>query len=230
MIKKIFFKLFDIVDYEFTNYEKEVFEYFKEIALKVEFGESPNRVLKWLKPMKIYIKKEKEFKPQLKKIQETIDKLNDLVSDGFKIEITNNLQKSNTILYLLKKSKVKEIDPYFFKGINEDFSGMVNLEYDLDYYYITSAKIFIDISESLYSQKSTIVEELTHSIGLMNDSEKYSKSTFYQLKYKSNIEYDQYTDLDKELIKLLYLPSMKPGLKVKQVEKVIKKYYQSIKI
>lgn len=229
MIKKLLFKLFNIVDYEFTPYEKDVFEYFKEVALKAEFGDSPNRVIKWTNPMKVFIKKEKEYPTQVKTIKKTIEEINDLVTDCFRIELIDNIYKCDVVLYLNKKDKVNQIDPSFFRGINEDFTGLAYIEFDLDYYNIIKGKIFVDTKESLGMQKSTIIEELTQGIGLMNDSERYSASTFYQHKGDSNQKYLKYSEIDKELIKLLYLPSMKPGSNEKQVEKIMKRYYKSIK-
>jgi hypothetical protein len=229
MIKSFLLDLFNIVQYEFDIREKEAFEYFKEIALKSEFGYSPDRIIKWTKPMKAFIKKEKPLKTQVSVIKQTIERINELATDGFRIELIDNIYKCDTIIYLNSKSKVNEIDKYFFKGINEDFAGLADIEYDSYNFNILKGKIFIDTNESLEIQKAAIIEEITQSIGLMNDSEMYSDSTFYQNKDNSRKKYYEYTDIDKELIKLLYLPSIKPGYDDKQIEKKFKRYYKSLK-
>ncbi|PIA78954.1 hypothetical protein BFR04_05380 [Gaetbulibacter sp. 4G1] len=229
MIKTLFFRLFNIVEYEFEPQERKVFEYFKEIALKAEFGYRPRRVIKWTKPMKVFIKKEKVYNTQVVIIKETIEQLNELATDGFKVELIDNIFKCNIVLYLNKKTKVNEIDPYFFKGINEDFIGLVDIEFDSHDFNIIKGRIFIDTEQPIDIQKSTIIEELTQSIGLMNDSELYQESTFFQNKSSSRKKHLKHSGIDVELIKLLYLPSMKPGFDEEQVEKVIKRYYKSLK-
>ncbi len=229
MIKSFLLDLFNIVQYEFDIREKEVFEYFKEIALKSEFGYRPYKIIKWTKPMTVFIKKEKPLKTQVSVIKQTIEWINELATDGFRIELIENIYKCDTVIYLNSKAKVNEIDKSFFKGINEDFSGLADIEYDTYNFNILKGKIFIDTNESLEIQKATIIEEITQSIGLMNDSKIYSDSTFYQDKDNSRKKYFKYTEIDKELIKLLYLPSIKPGDDEKQIEKKIKRYYKSIK-
>jgi hypothetical protein len=50
------------------------------------------------------------------------------------------------------------------------------------------------------AQKSVLREELTQSLGLCNDSWEYPNSIFYQ-GWSTNTEY---SDLDKEIIQMLY--------------------------
>ena len=61
------------------------------------------------------------------------------------------------------------------------------------------------------------------------DSKKYVTSVFYEDKYKLEEEIKQYSQLDKDIIRLLYHPKMKPGLGPIEVEKVIKRILKSEK-
>ncbi len=210
-------------DYIPTKYERELIEYFKEVALNSEFDDSPLKTIKWKRPMYLFIYKDKEYVHQIKVIKKTVNKINELAEDGFKIELTDDKLKSNTILYLCGKDKAVGLDSILFEGIDEDFAGLAYVESDWEDYRITNAKIFIDIEESLEVQESTILEEMTQSIGLMNDSERYSNSIFYQHQIEDNIINNEYSKMDKDIIRLLYHPKMKPGLNSKQCEKVIKK-------
>jgi len=107
-----------------TAYETELIAYFKEVALNTEYDENPQRILKWKKPMNIFIFKEDEYEEQIRIIKETINGINELTIDGFKIELTNDVSKSNSILYLCNKDKLMKLDAEFFDGIDEDFAGL----------------------------------------------------------------------------------------------------------
>ncbi len=208
-------------DYIPTIYESELIEYFKEVALKSEIGENVNKTIKWPGPMFLYVIKDRNYEKQMKAIHETIHKINNLSTDGFKIVLTEDKTKTNAILYLLNKRKVDKLDSYFFDGIDYDFAGLSEARHNRKH-NITSAKIFVDVEEPLEIQKSIILEEITQSIGLMNDSEKYSNSIFFEHQMNQDSIILEYLPIDKDIIKLLYHPRMKPDLDSVQTEKVIK--------
>jgi len=218
----IVYKLADFKDYELSEYDKEFVNYFNEVALKSEFEDHSNRIIKWTEPMNLYILKEGEFNRQISIIKNTIIKINNLIKGEFKIQLVDNYIDSNAVIFLMEKDEVESLVPKIFEGIEEELAGLALIEYDLDNYEIKHAKIFIDVNEPLQTQESTILEELTQSIGLMNDSEKYSNSIFYQNKALDSINTVEYSKMDIEIIKMLYHPKMKPGLNIKKAEKVIK--------
>lgn len=205
-----------------SSYETELISYFKEIALNAEFGESPKTIIKWDSKMSLYVLKNKECKEQVDKIEEVIGIINSIVEgSGFEIEITKNKSESNAILFLGNKSDMEKGYPLFFDGVSSNLAGLVDIEYDTQNFTIKQAKIFIDTNEPLDVQLSTIVEELTQSIGLPADSKRYSNSIFYEDQiYKLNKEYSQ---IDKDIIKLLYHSKMQPGLNTFQVDNVFKR-------
>ena len=207
-------------------------DYFKEIALQSEHGDNPEKVVKWKEPIFLYIMKEKEFKSQMSAIKRTINEINQLATDGFKIEITDNLTNSNTILYLCEKERVKELNQEFyekFNGFDYDIAGYVNAKTLPKTYEINNAKIFISTENAIDVQESTILEEITQSLGLYFDSKKYETSVFYEDKYKLEEEIKQYSQLDKDIIRLLYHPKMKSGLDASEVDNVIKRILKSEK-
>ncbi len=209
-------------DYSPNDYEKKLIEYFNEVALNTEYNDNPQKTIKWDKNMIIFIYKEKEQKNQIKVIEQTIHKINKLVKDGFRIELTDKKIKSNAILYLCKRETVAQLDPEFHKLIDEDFAGLTYVEFEWSNYTIHNALIYIDIEEPLEIQKSVILEEITQSIGLLGDSEKYSNSIFYEYQMLDSINNSEYSQIDTDIVRLLYDPKMKPGLNKKQCEKVIK--------
>lgn len=215
-------------EYVPTEYEKELIEYFKEVVLESEYYENPKKIIKWRKSMLLFVSKNKEYKEQMRAIKETINKINELATDGFKIVLTNDLAKSNAFLYLGTKDSIAELDSDFYHRmdsdiIDEDFTGFAYVEFEWQNFSISEAKIFISTEDSLEIQKSTILEEITQSIGIPNDSERYSNSIFYEHQITDSIINKEYSKMDRDIIKLLYHPKMRTGLSDRQSEKVIKR-------
>ena len=221
------------INYTPTSYEKELISYFKEVALQSEFGDNPQKVTKWKEPMILFIVKEGEFKIQMSAITKTINEINRLASDGFKIVLTNNILESNSILYLCSEEKVAELAPDFYKMFNDlkniEISGFAYSEFSTENYVIDMSLIFINSEDPIDTQKSTILEEITQSLGLGFDSNRYPSSVFYQKKYEKEIEINEYSRLDKDIVRLLYSSKMKSGLDSIEVKRVIKKILKSEK-
>src|SRR5690554_6420553 len=74
------------VNYTPTEYEDDLIEYFKEIALETEYFDNPQKVVKWKGKMVLFILKDQENERLMKVIRKTIQKINELSTDGFKIE------------------------------------------------------------------------------------------------------------------------------------------------
>jgi hypothetical protein len=68
--------------------------------------------------------------------------------------------------------------------------------------YIDTGVMYVDVfrARDIESQKHLIREELTQSLGLVNDSWKYENSIFYQGWTTTN----SYSEIDIKLIDLLY--------------------------
>ncbi|MEO1559035.1 MAG: DUF2927 domain-containing protein [Cyanobacteria bacterium J06632_19] len=221
-------------DYILSDYEENLLKYFKEIVLESEFYDSPKKVVKWRKPMILFISKEEECEKQIKVIQSTIQRINALATDGFEIRLTDDIAKSNSILYLSTIDKVAELDAEFYSYmengiVDEDFVGFTYVEFEWSDYTITKSSIFIDIEDSTDIQESTILEEVTQSLGIPNDSEKYPNSVFYQYQIEENCINKEYSKMDEDIVRLLYHPEMNPGIDNTQVEKVIKRILSSDK-
>lgn len=218
----ITFNLIDFKEYELTEYDKELISYFEEVVLNTEYDDNPKKVLKWTEKMNLFIIKDENLDSQVSIIKNTIDKINNLIKDDFKIQLVDKPSEMNSVIFLLDKEKTKILVPSFFDGIDEDFIGLADVEYDTETFEIKVVKIFIDINEPIELQEATILEEITQSIGIMNDSETYPNSIFYKNKHLDTIRKTDYSKLDKDIIRMLYNPKMKPGLNFEQAEKVIK--------
>ncbi|MDB4192463.1 DUF2927 domain-containing protein, partial [Flavobacteriaceae bacterium] len=184
-------------------------------------------VRKWKKPMILFISKDEEYDDQVKAIQKTVNDINKLATDGFKIVLNNDISKCNAVLYLCDKERVFELDSIFYKELSDsidyEISGLASMEYNTEDYIINKTTIYINSEYSLDVQESAILEEITQSIGLPNDPITYSNSIFYKNKIEENNTFNEYTKMDADVIRLLYHPKMKPGLSFKEAKKVIKR-------
>jgi len=221
------------INYTPTVYEKELIIYFKEIALQSEYDNNPEKVIKWKEPMMLFVKKEEEFNSQMIAIKKAIDEINKLVTDGFRIILTDDYTESNSVLYLCSKERVAELDQHFYemltKDINYNISGLAYSEFVTKTHIIDKSLIFINSEYPFDIQESTIIEEITQSLGLAFDSKKYENSVFYKDKSEQGVRAKEYSQLDRDIIRLLYHPKMKPGLNSIEVNRIIKKILKSEK-
>lgn len=212
-----------------TKYETELIDYFNEIALKSEYFDNPEKITKWRKVMSLFIYKESDFDEQMIVINDVIESINNISADGFRIEITKDYTKANAFLYLCQKEKIKDLAPKFYDILNEsityEYSGFSYIEFKWTNFTITKALMFVDTNFPISYQKHAIREELTQSIGLSNDSNRYPNSIFYESDTDS-VNYE-YSKMDIALINFLYNPKMKPGYNRKSAELVIKKILQN---
>ncbi|QMU63345.1 MAG: DUF2927 domain-containing protein [Flavobacteriaceae bacterium] len=222
----IFEKTFG-VNYTPTEYEKELISYFNEVVMKSEYIDNPNKVIKWKKPMCLSIYFDEEYQGQMKAIERTINNINKLATDGFKIKLSDNMLESNSILYICNFERLSTLNHNFHKKINDfinyETSGVAYTEFNEDNYTIDKALIYINSEDPLGIQESTILEEITQSIGLPNDPLTYPNSIFYKDKSEDNNDMKEYTKMDTDIVRLLYHPKMKPGLNSKQTKRIIKK-------
>ena len=220
------------IDYE-RQYEKEIINYFKQIALQSEFDDNPQKVIKWVEPMILFVRKEGELKPQIQEIKKTISEINKLATDGFKITLTDDISKSNSVLFLCDMNMLSKYAPYFYEivtnNMDYEISGYAYSEYITKTHIIDKALIFINLEESFDIQQSTIREEITQSLGLAYDSKKYDNSIFYEDKYDQKTRVKEYSELDKDIIQLLYNPKVRPGLDSDELESVVTEIFKSEK-
>ena len=178
------------ISYEPTTYEQELIEYFKEVALKSEFDENINKVIKWRKPMTIYVIKDNnnDYEEQSIFIKNSIKKINALVGEEFQINLTNDFKESNTYLFLGNKEQIKKTYSKFYEELIRieteigEVSGFCFSEFYIPSYNIFRSSIYINMEEPLSIQESTILEEITQSTGLPFDPEYYEESIFYEHK------------------------------------------------
>lgn len=200
---------------DLTEYDFEVIDYFKEISLGFEFGEASKITRRWQSDMKVYIGGDP--KPELVNEFEKIkNEINTLVSTDFKIERVNDSVESNYYMFFGSKNQFDKIYPQH-RDLTEDNWGLFFVSWNASQ-NLRSGRMYVDIERAnVLEQKHILREELTQSLGLARDSNMYPESIF-QSSWTTTIGY---SELDKDLIRLLYHPSMRSGLGDFQVEELL---------
>ena len=193
-----------------NNYSQEEIDYFTEIALGVEFGDDVPVIKKWTNDIRIKINGEPtDF--DLQTINNIISDLNKLIA-GIKIKQVD--KKENLTITFAPESNFTTIDPNY---VPTNYGFFWALWHD-DYFVIYAASILISSADITQQERSHLIrEELTQSLGLMNDSNKYNDSIFYQ----EWTDLTELSEIDKAVIKLLYHKKIKPGMSKDQVLNIL---------
>ena len=203
-------------DSEFSGYEINVINYFKDVALGFEFGNVSRITRKWNSEVNISIGGEPsdELINELEKIKTEI---NELATDGFKINIVNNSSQSDYFIFFGSGSDYAQLYPDQANLVDSNW-GLFSVFFN-NQNQLISGQMYVDINRAnLAEQKHLLREELTQSLGLARDSQKYPESIF-QSAWTTTTEY---TSMDSDLIRLLYHPDMSIGLTEDQVDVVLK--------
>lgn len=200
------------------KFSEEGKEYFIEIALGSEFNTTNKVIMKRYTDIKIYVEGEKPnyLMEELKLI---IDELNALIR-FIKLELVEYKSNSNFVIFFGSgKDYAEKIESNAKKYIDDNWAlFFVNINSSFD---IIGGSMYVDIykTQSEKTQKHLLREELTQSIGLMNDSDKYKDSIFYDAWTETNY----YTEIDKEIIKILYSDNIISGMNEEQLRKALQK-------
>ncbi len=193
-----------------NDYSQEEINYFIDIALGAEFGDEIPVIKKWIDDVRIKVNGE-PTEADLQTLINIIDDLNELVA-GIKIKLVD--RNENLIITFSPETEFSTIDPNY---VPTNYGFFWTLWHD-DNFVIYDANILVSSTGITQQERSHLIrEELTQSLGLMNDSNKYKDSIFYQ----EWTDVTKFSDVDKAIIKLLYLKKIKPGMSKEQVLKVL---------
>lgn len=191
---------------ETNNFTQEEIEYFTEIALGAEFGDEIPVIKKWTNDIRIKIIG-KPTEADMQTINSIISDLNYLIG-GIKIKLID--KKGNLTITFPPENQFKAIDQNY---VPTNYGFFWALWHD-DNFVIYNASILVSSAGITQQERSHLIrEELTQSLGLMNDSNKFKDSMFYQ----EWTDVTDYSEMDRAVIKLLYLKKIKPGMSKEQV-------------
>ena len=203
-MKYLFTFLLVIITLNSYTQTNDTLEYYKEICYKREFQEDLKKPLIFKKDITIYLCGDLDttITEELDKI---VSELNSLIS-SVDITVVNKKEESNITIFLggvdgfLKETFFYDKDQV--RKRLENNWGMFWINHSMDN-YISSCRVFIDTERTSTTdeRKHLLREELTQSLGFPNDSFKYPNSIFYS---KWVVDTTEYTNLDKEIIKIHY--------------------------
>lgn len=193
-----------------------VYNYFKEVALGSEFGDTPQNIRKWNSDMRVFMKGD-EIPYMETELEEIISELNQLL-DPINITMVENELDANYIVYLGSSDN-------YAAEIESNASPYVDQNLGFFWVYWDSAdninrgSMYVDVFEVVDqdAQRHLLREEFTQSLGLMNDSEENPSSIFFA-NWTTTTEY---APVDEEIIQLLYNTPIEAGMDGTQVDQVL---------
>jgi len=206
-----------------TAYDESVIEYFNEVALGFEFGSASEVTRKWKADMKIFVggNKQQELMTELQTI---IGEINTLASDGFSASVVTDTLQSNFYIFLGSGGDYAKKFPALSTLVLSNW-GLFNVSFHGSN-EIYNGYMYVDTDRSNSTEEKHLLrEELTQSLGLAKDSNRYPDSIF-QANWTTTIEY---SDIDKDLVRLLYHPSMQTGLDRSKCAEVLREIILSEK-
>jgi hypothetical protein len=189
-----------IVTETLQTFSSTAVDYLMEIAFGAEFGSEPAVVHKWTQDVRIAVHGDPNA-DDLAALDDVVGDLNNLIDT---IEISVVTSGQNVELYFAPESEFASIEPGYVP-VN---MGFFWTWWDGTQAY-TAAHVLVSTTDVTQAERNHLIrEELTQSMGLMQDSYTYEDSMFYQ----GWTETPAYSDLDEQLIQMLYLPGIEPGL------------------
>lgn len=203
-------------DIGLSERQSQAVEYFKEIALGFEFGNSSDITRKWDSDVMIFVGGEENEALQ-QELDDVILELNDLVSrDNIEIAITADSSASNFYVFFGPGASYAQVYPGA-EGFTEQNFGLFFVSWTSN--RIRTGSMYVDTSRPAQrNQLHLLREELTQALGLARDSDLYPNSIFNS---NYSVDVTQYSDLDKAIIQMLYHPRMDVGLNEQQVDPIL---------
>ena len=183
-----------------ATYSQEEIEYFAEVALGTEFGTASQRIRKWAGDVRIDVRGNPTEADEAA-LNQILNDLNTLIPD---IEVRLDDNNPTTTIHFAPESEFSSLEPNYvpvnlgFFWVNWTGGGE-----------IFRSNILITTEGITPQERAHLIrEELTQSLGLMRDSNRYPDSIFFQ----GWTDVTRYTDLDKAVIEMLYRPEIRPNM------------------
>jgi hypothetical protein len=191
-----------------SSFSQNVLDYYKEIAYKAEYtvnnDTSSFHPRRWKKDIKIFVKGAPDS-IVCSELYKVVSELNSLI-ETIDIKITDNESEANLIAFFGWFLEYDKLEPNAvrFTGGNHGLACVYpGADNDL-----IRGSFYVDVvrcnwfpeEQAVILKKHLVREELTQSLGLLNDSMKYPESIFYQgFSYPT-----EFSKLDIEIIKMHY--------------------------
>ncbi len=176
---------------------------FRCIVINIEFGLPTRAIQKWEDPLRLFIDGTPSDE-DLAIIEEICDTMNS--TPGFPgISTVPSEEEANFVFHLLDDA---EYDHWERTHLVKHSNGLTTFIFNDDRTLILSVDGGVRNSLDRYNKTSVIWEEMMQATGLKNDTIMYSETLFYNGAYNVS----KATPFDILMLRLLYLPQIKPGM------------------
>ena len=201
---------------ELTAFGLQTVEYFQDIALGFDNGETGEITRKWRETIKIHI--EGPISDSLRsELTTVLADIHELITGDFEIVLAESMEEANFILFLGSLADYWGTFPEI-AALQLDGPGIFWVMADSEN-YLESGHMLVDISVTdIAEQRHLIREGITRSLGLGRASDQYDDSIFQSERTLTT----SFSALDRELIRLLYHTDLSVGLNETGVEAVLR--------
>jgi hypothetical protein len=193
-----------------VTFNAEQIQYFLDVAMGAEWGNPDSRIRKWTGDVQIrYLGT--PTAEDLITLAAVMDEINQLTNGAIRLQFAQ--AEANLEIYFVPEPDFRNYEPNYVPTNLGFFWAWWNLDNTLN-----RARILISTEGITQQERSHLIrEELTQSLGLMQDSLQYADSIFYQ----GWTDVTSYSDLDRTLIQMLYRPDIRPGMERAEVEQIL---------
>jgi hypothetical protein len=183
-----------------STYTLREIEYFLDIALGAEYGTS-EFVKRWSGTIEYQIKGSPTLKDRII-TRSIMRELRELT--GNRIRFKKVREDPEMVIWFVPVHDMSTYEPEYVEGNWGFFYIWWNSSKE-----IYRANVLIASDEPNQKQRNHLIrEEVTQSLGLINDSRKYEESIFHQ----EWTETQKFAAIDEKLIAMLYSDAIKPGM------------------
>lgn len=195
-----------VVQRDYSRQEK---EYFMEIALGAEYGSSDSSIHKWDDDIRIKVKGSPTDE-DMETLEDVIEEL-DRLTTGITLETV--FWNPDIKIHFASVDRFVFIEPNYVPGNMGFFWAWWDGTGEL-----YKARILIARDRITQEERSHLIrEELTQCLGMMNDSGRFEESIFYQ----GWTDVQDYAEIDRAVISILYDPRIRPGMDRQEVEDIL---------
>lgn len=207
-----------------TINQQAAIQYFKDIALGFEFGNSSEVTRKWRYDIKIFVAGE-PTDILLSELEDVLSDLNSLITDSeIQLSLTDESADSNMLLFFGGGEDFVQLDNRAANQVDSNF-GLFFVRFN-PLNYITSASVFVDtVRATEIQQRHLLREELTQALGMAKDSSLLPDSIFQESFSTVVTEYNKF---DEAVIRMLYHPKMRTGLNAAVVDPILREIVQEV--
>jgi len=185
---------------------KEELAYFADIVLGAEYGNQAKVIKKWMSDITISVQG-KPTAEDMRTLKQVVLELNLLVVPALRISLIE--RDGNIQFHFIPESRFSEVVSGYVPTNLGFFWVWWNNRYE-----IYQATVLITTKGVTQKERNHLIrEELTQSLGLMNDSYQYKDSIFYQ----GWTATQRYAEIDKKLIRFLYQRTITSGMTRAQI-------------